>query len=58
MLTLRTFGALDLRDAGGAPLASVLAQSKRSALLAYLAVARPGQLHRRDSLLALSLIHI
>jgi len=53
MLTLRAFGALDLRDADGAPLGTVLAQSKRAALLAYLAIARPGQLHRRDSLLAL-----
>ena len=53
MLTLRAFGALDLRDAEGAPLESVLAQTKRVALLAYLLLARPGEFHRRDSLLAL-----
>jgi TolB-like protein/DNA-binding SARP family transcriptional activator/Flp pilus assembly protein TadD len=53
MLTLRAFGALDLRDAEGAPLGTVLAQTKRVALLAYLLLARPGEFHRRDSLLAL-----
>ena len=53
MLTLRTFGALDLRDAEEAPLGSVLAQTKQSALLAYLVLSLPGELHRRDSLLAL-----
>jgi DNA-binding SARP family transcriptional activator len=53
MLTLRAFGALDLRDAEGAPLGTVLAQTKRAALLAYLVLSRPGELHRRDTLLAL-----
>jgi DNA-binding SARP family transcriptional activator len=53
MLTLRAFGALDLRDAEGAPLGSVLGQTKRAALLAYLLLSRPGELHRRDTLLAL-----
>jgi len=53
MVTLRAFGALDLRDASGAPLGSVLAQTKRAALLAYLLLSRPGELHRRDTLLAL-----
>jgi len=53
MLTLRAFGALDLRDAVGAPVTSVLTQPKRSALLAYLLLSRPGGFHRRDSLLAM-----
>ncbi|HSW29972.1 MAG TPA: BTAD domain-containing putative transcriptional regulator [Longimicrobiales bacterium] len=53
MLTLRAFGELDLRDATGAPLTSVLTQPKRSALLAYLLLSRPEGLHRRDALLAL-----
>ncbi len=53
MLELRAFGALDLRDAEGSPLGSVLVQTKRVALLAYLLLSRPGELHRRDSLLAL-----
>jgi len=53
MVTLRALGALDLRDATGAPLESVLAQTKRAALLAYLVLSRPGELHRRDALLAL-----
>jgi DNA-binding SARP family transcriptional activator len=53
MLTMRAFGALDLRDAQGAPLGAVLSQTKRMALLAYLLLSRPGDFHRRDSLLAL-----
>jgi serine/threonine-protein kinase len=53
MLRLRTFAALDLTDAGGSEVRAVLRQPKRFALLVYLAVARPGCLHRRDSLLPL-----
>ncbi len=53
MIELRTLGAVDLRDADGSELRSVLVQPKRTALLAYLAVAPPRGLHRRDSLLAL-----
>ncbi len=53
MLRLRAFGALDLRDAEGRPLSAVLAQPKRAALLSYLAGSHPGELHRRDALLAL-----
>jgi len=53
MLTMRAFGALDLRDAEGAPQGSVLSQTKRMALLAYLLLSRSGEFHRRDSLLAL-----
>lgn len=53
MIALRTLGALDLRNADGAELRSVLVQPKRTALLVYLAVAVPRGFHRRDSLLAL-----
>lgn len=53
MIRLRTLGTLDLHDAEGAELRSVLAQPKRTALLVYLAVAKPRGFHRRDRLLAL-----
>lgn len=53
MVILRTLGALDLSASGGGELTSVLSQPKRFAILAYLAVARPRGLHRRDSLLSL-----
>jgi TolB-like protein/DNA-binding SARP family transcriptional activator/Flp pilus assembly protein TadD len=53
MIHLRTLGALELRKPNGAELRSVLAQPKRVALLAYLAVASPQGFHRRDTLLAL-----
>jgi serine/threonine-protein kinase len=53
MIELRTLGTLDLRAADGREVATVLAHSKRTALLAYLAVAAPRGFHRRDALLAL-----
>jgi DNA-binding SARP family transcriptional activator/tetratricopeptide (TPR) repeat protein len=49
---LRTLGTLDLRGPDGASLAPLLAQPKRAALLAYLALARPYGPVRRDILLA------
>jgi DNA-binding SARP family transcriptional activator/Flp pilus assembly protein TadD len=52
MIRLRTLGALDLRDAGGQECRGLLAQPKRVALLAYLALATPRGPRRRDSLLA------
>ena len=52
MIELRTLGTLDVRDAGdGRALQSVLAQPKRAAFLAYLALSGPGRFHRRDTLL-------
>jgi DNA-binding SARP family transcriptional activator len=48
---LRTLGTLDLRGPDGSSLAAVLAQPKRAALLAYLALARPHGPVRRDILL-------
>ena len=53
MIELRALGTLALRDPHGADLHAVLAQPKRVALLAYLAIARPRGFHRRDTLLAL-----
>jgi len=53
MIRLRTLGALDLRAVDGEELRTVLAQPKRLALLAYLAVATPRGAHQRDTLIAL-----
>ncbi len=53
MVEFRTLGSLELKDTEGQELRSVLAQPKRVALLAYLAVATPRGFHRRDKLLAL-----
>lgn len=53
MIHLRTLGGLDLKGGDSAGMRSLLAQPKRVALLAYLALARPRGYHRRDSLLAL-----
>ncbi len=52
MIRLHLFGTLDLRDRRSNELRSVLAQPKRSALLAYLAACRPGTFHRRGALVA------
>jgi DNA-binding SARP family transcriptional activator/tetratricopeptide (TPR) repeat protein len=53
MNQLRLFGSPDLRRDSGGEVLSVLAQPKRFAVLAWLALAEPRGLHRRDSLLAL-----
>ena len=53
MIRLRTLGPLELRGSDGQELRAVLAQPKRVALLAYLALATPRGPHRRDTLLAL-----
>lgn len=53
MIRLRTLGALDLRDAEGHECRTLLAQTKRVALLVYLALASSGRPQRRDALLAL-----
>ena len=46
-------GSVELRGADGGEVRSVLAQPKRTALLAYLAFAQPRGYHRRDTLFAL-----
>lgn len=53
MIRLQTLGVLDLRNAEGFELRTIVAQPKRLALLAYLAVAAPRGFHRRDSILSL-----
>jgi DNA-binding SARP family transcriptional activator/TolB-like protein len=53
VLRLRVLGAVDLLDGEGKELRTLLAQPKRLALLAYLALAAPRGAHRRDKLLAL-----
>ena len=52
-ISLFALGTVDLRGSDGEVARSILAQPKRLALLAYLAVASPRGLHRRDRLLAL-----
>lgn len=53
MIRLRTLGQLDLEGPDGREVRNALAQPKRAALLAYLALATPRGHHRRDALLAL-----
>lgn len=53
MVRLHVLGPLGLTAADGTELRAILAQPKRLALLAYLAVASPGGFRRRDTLLAL-----
>jgi DNA-binding SARP family transcriptional activator/Tol biopolymer transport system component len=53
VIELRTLGTLDLHSAEGRELNSLLAQTKRIGLLAYLCIAQPRGFHRRDTLLGL-----
>jgi DNA-binding SARP family transcriptional activator/TolB-like protein len=53
VLQFRTLGSIDLRHADGTVVSALLAQPKRVALLACLAVATPRGFHRRDKLLPL-----
>lgn len=53
MIEFHTFGAVELRAADGRVVHSVLAQEKRLALLAVLAVSSAGGFCRRDRLLGL-----
>jgi DNA-binding SARP family transcriptional activator/TolB-like protein len=53
LIQLRLFGAVEISDDEGRDLRLALGQSKRTALLAYLAIARPRTSHRRETLLAL-----
>lgn len=50
MIQLRLLGHIDLRDGSDAEVRRILAQPKRLALLAYLAIAN-GQYRRRDTIL-------
>lgn len=53
MISLQLLGGIELRTADGESARAVLAQPKRLALLAYLALARPRGHHRRDRLVAI-----
>ena len=53
MFRLRTLGVVDLRTTDGEEVRAVLAQPKRVALLAYLALATPRGWQRRDPMMAL-----
>ena len=53
MIEFQVLGSLGLRGPGGEEIPSVLAQPKRTALLAYLAVASPRGFHRRDTITGL-----
>lgn len=52
MTNLRMLGGIDLVGPDGHPVDAVLRQPKLLALLAYLAMPRPGTWHRRDAILA------
>jgi serine/threonine-protein kinase len=52
-IAFQTLGPVGLTDAAGRELHALLAQPRRLALLAYLAVAAPRGLHRRDAILPL-----
>jgi DNA-binding SARP family transcriptional activator/TolB-like protein/lipoprotein NlpI len=53
MIEFRMLGTVDLTGAGQQDLHGLLGQTRRLALLAYLAAARPRGPHRRDRLLAM-----
>lgn len=53
MIRLWTLGRASITDARGASVDTVTVQSKRFALLVYLAAAQPRGWHRRDTVLAL-----
>src|SRR5262245_12532128 len=53
MIQLRLLGAIDLRGSDGPAIDSILAQPKRFALLAYLALTHSYGFRRRDSVVAL-----
>jgi hypothetical protein len=52
MLELRTLGTLELTSDAGLPLAPVLSQPRRTALLCYLALGSPRGFRSRDTLYA------
>ncbi|MGD2120437.1 MAG: BTAD domain-containing putative transcriptional regulator [Gemmatimonadota bacterium] len=53
MIEFQVLGSLGLRGPGGEEIPSVLSQPKRTAILAYLAVASPRGFHRRDTITGL-----
>src|SRR6187431_2607863 len=53
MFTLRMLGGIELLDDDGRTVDALLRQPKHIALLAYLALPRPGTWHRRDTVLGM-----
>lgn len=53
MIELRVLGPIGINARDGQPVTSLVRQSKRMALLCYLAMATPRGAHRRDKLVAL-----
>ena len=53
LIELGTLGSINLKDANGRELHSLIAQPKRLALLIFLCVAKPHGFHRRDKLCGL-----
>ena len=53
MIELRTLGAVHLTGADSGPVSALLHRPKRFAVLAYLALSRPDESPRRDTLLAM-----
>jgi DNA-binding SARP family transcriptional activator/TolB-like protein len=53
VITFALLGSIDVRDAGGGELSSLLRRPKRVALLSYLAAAVPRGFHSRDMLTGL-----
>ncbi len=51
MIELQTFGHAGLTSGEGGDANALLAQPKRCSLFCYLALPKPGTLHRRDTLL-------
>jgi len=52
MIRLKTLGSVGVSDDRGHAADAVVSQSKRFAILVYLALAEPGTWHRRDTILA------
>lgn len=53
MIELRTLGAVQLTGSDSGPVSALLHRPKRLAVLAYLALSRPDESQRRDTLLAM-----
>ena len=52
-ISLRTLGSVQVQDAAGDDVGSLLAQPRRTALFVYLVIGAPREFHRRDVLLPL-----
>src|SRR5919108_2668010 len=53
MISIRVFGALDVRGSDGRTIQEILSQPKRAGLLVYLALSVPRGSQRRDALVSM-----